>query len=91
MSSGKKQDHTGTGFTEKIMGSPVSKAQLVMAFFVAGIADLILTPLDASPICFFIDLMVAIALFVVLGWRIILLPALIAEAIPGMGIFPFWV
>ena len=63
--NGKKQNHTGSGFTEKIMGSPVSKAQLVMAFFVAGIADLILTPLDPTPLCMFIDLMVAGVLFVV--------------------------
>jgi hypothetical protein len=30
-------------------------------------------------------------LFLVLGRRWVILPGLIAEAIPGMGIFPVWI
>ncbi len=33
----------------------------------------------------------AFALFLILGRRWALLPGLVAEAIPGMGIFPVWV
>ena len=33
----------------------------------------------------------ALLLFLILGRRWALLPGLIAEAIPGMGVFPVWV
>ena len=38
-----------------------------------------------------IDLATALLLFLILGRRWMLLPGLIAEAIPGMGVFPVWV
>lgn len=75
----------------EIIGEPVSKKQLVLAFVIAAIADTILAPMQAPGLTLFVDLLTAGLLFVVLGWRVILLPALIAEAIPGIGIFPFWV
>jgi hypothetical protein len=38
-----------------------------------------------------IDLVTAVLLFLILGRRWAILPGLIAEAIPGMGVFPVWV
>jgi hypothetical protein len=37
-----------------------------------------------------LDLVTALVLFVLLGRRWLLLPALIMEAIPGLWVFPFW-
>lgn len=74
-----------------ILGSPVTKRQLVVAFIIAGAADVILAPTEMMPaLSLAIDLITASLLFVALGWRLILLPPLIAEAIPGIGVFPFW-
>jgi hypothetical protein len=36
------------------------------------------------------DLATAALLFIVLGWRWLLLPGLIMEAIPGLGVVPIW-
>jgi uncharacterized membrane protein YtjA (UPF0391 family) len=38
-----------------------------------------------------VDLATALLLFVLLGWRWALLPGLVAEAIPGIAVFPVWV
>jgi hypothetical protein len=38
-----------------------------------------------------LDLVTAVLLFLILGRRWAILPGLIAEAIPGMGVFPVWV
>jgi hypothetical protein len=38
-----------------------------------------------------IDLVTAVLLFLILGRRWAILPGLIAEAIPGMGVFPVWI
>jgi hypothetical protein len=45
----------------------------------------------APPIEWALDVATAFALFLILGRRWALLPGLVAEAIPGMGIFPVWV
>jgi hypothetical protein len=75
-----------------VFGKPVSRLQLTLAFFVAAGADAILFPLQiAEPFSLIIDFVTAFLLFVILGWRVILLPALLAEATPGVGIFPLWV
>ena len=44
----------------------------------------------APPIGWAVDVVTAALLFVVLGWQWLLLPGLVLEAIPGIGIFPFW-
>jgi len=63
-----------------------------VAFAVAALADVLSGFLAfAPPVQWAVDLVTAIALFVVLGWQWILLPGLIMEAIPGLSIFPFWV
>jgi hypothetical protein len=69
-----------------------SRAQLAAAFGVAAISDVLsmLFPF-APPIEWAIDVATAFALFLILGRRWALLPGLVAEAIPGMGIFPVWV
>jgi hypothetical protein len=38
-----------------------------------------------------IDLGTALLLFLVLGRRWAILPGLVTEAIPGMGVFPVWI
>jgi len=71
--------------------SKFSKKQLALAFVVAGISDLIgafvtLVP----PIGWALDIVTAVLLFMVLGWQWLLLPGLALEAIPGVGVVPFW-
>jgi len=68
-----------------------SKRQLVLAFGIAGISDAmgaLLTPLP--PIGWVVDFATALLLFLVLGRQWLLLPGLALEAIPGLGILPFW-
>jgi hypothetical protein len=68
-----------------------SKKQLALAFVIAGISDAIgafITPLP--PIGWVADLATALLLFMVLGRQWLLLPGLALEAIPGLGVLPFW-
>ena len=67
------------------------KNWLAVAFASAGISDAIgafTTPLP--PIGWVVDLATALLLFMVLGRQWLLLPGLALEAIPGLGILPFW-
>jgi hypothetical protein len=68
-----------------------SVLRLALAFVIAGVSDVIgafasLTP----PIGWAVDIVTAALLFVMLGWQWLLLPGLVLEAIPGVGILPFW-
>ena len=68
-----------------------SKRRLALAFAIAGISDAIgafATPLP--PIVWVVDLGTALLLFMVLGRQWLLLPGLALEAIPGLGVLPFW-
>ncbi len=68
-----------------------SKKQLVFAFGIAGISDVIgafITPLP--PIAWVTDFATALLLFWVLGRQWLLLPGIVLEAIPGLGVLPFW-
>jgi hypothetical protein len=68
-----------------------SKKQLALAFLIAAISDVIgafATP--APPIVWVLDIGTALLLFMVLGWQWLLLPGLALEAIPGIGVLPFW-
>jgi hypothetical protein len=68
-----------------------SRARIAIAFGVAAISDaLSFWVVFAPPLQWVLDLATAVILFLVLGRRWALLPGLIAEAIPGMGIFPVW-
>ena len=69
-----------------------SKWRLALAFAIAGVSDAISAVTSfAPPIEWAVDLVTAGLLFVVLGWQWLLLPGLIMEAIPGVGVLPFWV
>jgi hypothetical protein len=69
-----------------------SRAQLALAFGVAAVSDAFSFWLTfAPPFEWALDMATAFALFLILGRRWALLPGLIAEAIPGVGIFPVWI
>ena len=68
-----------------------STKRLAIAFAVAGLSDAIgafATPLP--PLVWLVDLATVLLLFLVLGRQWLLLPGLALEAIPGLGVFPFW-
>ena len=69
-----------------------SRAKVAIAFGVAAVSDVIsiwITFLPPAQIA--VDLVTALVLFWILGKRWALLPGFIAEAIPGVGVFPVWV
>ena len=69
-----------------------SSAKLAAAFGVAAVSDVLSIWLTfAPPFQWALDLATAFVLFLILGRRWALLPGLVAEAIPGMGVFPVWV
>jgi len=75
-----------------ITPSRFSTRRIALALAIAGISDVISAFANlAPPIEWPVDLATALLLFMALGWHWILLPALILEAIPGVGAFPFWV
>jgi len=68
-----------------------SALRLVLAFAIAGVSDVIGAFASlAPPIGWAVDVVTAALLFVVLGWQWLLLPGLVLEAIPGVGVLPFW-
>ena len=70
----------------------LSRARFAMAFGVAAVSDFLSIWTEfAPPIQWLIDLATAGLLFLILGRRWALLPGLVAEAIPGMGVFPVWI
>jgi hypothetical protein len=69
-----------------------SRAQMAAAFGIAAVSDVLsMWVTFAPPIEWALDVATSFALFLILGRRWALLPGLVAEAIPGMGIFPVWV
>lgn len=69
-----------------------SRAMLALAFAVAAVSDVVSIATEfVPPVQWAIDGATALALFLILGRRWALLPGLVAEAIPGMGVFPVWV
>jgi hypothetical protein len=76
-------------------GTPIklrfSKRQVVLAVAIAGISDVLCASIAmAPPLVWSMDLLTAVLLFAVLGWHWLLLPGLAMEAIPGLGVLPFW-
>ena len=68
-----------------------STKRLALAFAIAGVSDAIgafATPLP--PVVWVVDIVTALLLFMVLGRQWLLLPGLALEAIPGLGVLPFW-
>jgi hypothetical protein len=69
-----------------------SRKRQAVAFLVAAVSDFLsFWMVLAPPMQWLIDLGTALLLFLVLGRRWAILPGLIVEAIPGMGVFPVWV
>jgi hypothetical protein len=69
-----------------------SRAKLAIAFGVAAISDVLSIWITfAPPFQWALDLATAFILFLIFGRRWALLPGLVMEAIPGMGVFPWWV
>jgi hypothetical protein len=69
-----------------------TRALMATAFGVAAVSDVLSIWLTfAPPFQWALDLATAFVLFMILGRRWALLPGLVAEAIPGMGVFPVWV
>jgi hypothetical protein len=70
---------------------PIPQKRLALAFSIAAISDAFSAFFTlAPPILWLIDGATALLLFIALGWRWILLPGLIAEAIPGVSAIPCW-
>jgi hypothetical protein len=68
-----------------------SKKRLALAFAIAGVSDVIgAFATLAPPIVWVVDIGTALLLFMVLGRQWLLLPGLALEAIPGLGVLPFW-
>ena len=89
--SGNQPVIVGTG-REVVPIHRVSRARFAIAFGVAAISDFVSMWTEfVPPIQWAVDLGTAALLFLILGRRWALLPGLIVEAIPGMGVFPMWV
>src|SRR5215831_9975472 len=79
--------------TKMTVSNPLkfSVLRLALAFVIAGISDVIGAFASlAPPIRWAIDVVTAALLFVTLSWQWLLLPGLVLEAIPGVGVVPFW-
>jgi hypothetical protein len=72
--------------------SKVSKNRIAIAMSIAVISDLLGFFVSfAPPLEWALDFVTAFLLFLVLGRQWLILPGLIAEAIPGVAIFPAWI
>lgn len=80
-----------TGTTTSSTPLKFSVLRLAIAFAIAGVSDVVGAFASlAPPIGWAVDVVTAALLFVVLGWQWLLLPGLALEAIPGVGVLPFW-
>ena len=70
----------------------ISKLRFTLAFIIAVTSDAASVAAQvAPPVQWVIDGVTALLLFLILGRRWQILPALIAEAVPALGALPFWV
>jgi hypothetical protein len=73
-------------------GKRPSRERIAIAFAAAAVSDVLSIWITfLPPAQWALDVGTAFLLFLLLGRRWALLPGLIAEAIPGMGVFPWWV
>jgi hypothetical protein len=73
-------------------GAGPSKTRSVLAFLVAAASDVVSAGTElVPPVQWAVDVTTALLLFGLLGWRWMLLPGLVAEAIPGVAVFPTWI
>jgi hypothetical protein len=69
-----------------------SRGKMAIAFGLAAVSDALSIWITfAPPFQWALDLVTAFLLFLIFGRRWVLLPGLVMEAIPGMGVFPWWV
>jgi hypothetical protein len=69
-----------------------SRGKMALAFGVAAVSDALSIWITfAPPLQWTLDIATAVALYVIFGKRWALLPGLLVEAVPGMGVFPWWV
>jgi len=69
-----------------------SRAKVAIALSAAAASDALSIWITfAPPFQWALDVATALLLFVIFGRRWVLLPGLVMEAIPGMGVFPWWV
>jgi hypothetical protein len=69
----------------------LSKTRFALAFLAAAASDTVsYGTAFMPPVQWMVDLVTALLLFGLLGWRWALLPGLMAEAIPGVAVFPVW-
>ncbi|MGH7134028.1 MAG: hypothetical protein ACREJO_19040 [Phycisphaerales bacterium] len=74
------------------MAKPGPK-RLILAFIVAAVSDALSVALALPPLMpaqWVLDVVTAIVLTLVLGFRVELLVAFVMEAIPGVELFPSW-
>lgn len=84
---GEDREQPGPGKPEPVRGK-----RLAAAFAVAAVSDIVLMGLEVVPVVqLIVDVVTALLLFLILGRRWAIIPGLIAEAIPGVSIFPFWI
>ena len=84
--------HPQNAIAPPLQSKRPSRARMAIAFGVAAISDFLsIWTVFAPPAQWALDVITALVLFLILGRRWALLPGLIAEAIPGMGVFPVWV
>jgi hypothetical protein len=68
-----------------------TKQQIVLAIAIAALSDALCAfVIFMPPLVWTADVVTALLLFAVLGWQWLLLPGLVLEAIPGLGVIPFW-
>jgi hypothetical protein len=68
----------------------IAKWRFVLAFCVALAADTLGIPCGEYFVVIF-DVVVALVLIVILGFNWMIIPALLIECVPGLGLFPSWV
>ena len=68
------------------------RSRLAIAFAVAAVSDLLSVWLEyVPPVQWGLDVVTALLLFLTLGRQWMILPGLLAEAIPGLAVMPAWV
>jgi hypothetical protein len=91
MKNGNQPVIANTGHGHVSINRP-SRVRFAMALGLAAVSDFLSFWISfALPIQWLLDLGTAGLLFLILGRRWALLPGLVAEAIPGVGVFPVWV
>lgn len=80
-----------TSAAAELATSGITRRRKILAFAIAAVSDAISIPAElAPPVQWTVDGLTALALLAVLGWRWTLLPVLVVEAIPLLGMFPTW-